>query len=98
MAQSQSAADLKAASSTEMLLGEQFAGVGKLGHEVAAIPSAGMVDDGHGREMTDVPTSLPEAVAPINLLGVEEEVLVHGTDRDDGPRASHEKGSDQPVD
>src|ERR1700759_5127396 len=98
MAQSQSAADLKAASSTEMLLGEQFAGVGKLGHEVAAIPSAGMVDDGHDREMTDVPTFLPEAVGPTPLLGVEEEALVQAAARDDAPPASNEKGSDQPVD
>ena len=69
-----------------VLAGEERARVGELGHQVAAVAAAGVVGHRHQRQVADVPAGLVGPQAPVDLLRVEEEALVHRADRRRSPR------------
>ncbi len=80
-----------------VLVGEQQAGVAQLRHQVAVRAAPGVVGDDHRRQVGHRPARLPEAVAPVDLLRVEEEALIHRPDRLHGLAAGDQEGADEPV-
>ena len=80
-----------------MLAREEQLRVAALCHQVRRGRARRVVRDAHARQMPDPPAGPMEAVAPVDLLGVQEEALVQASDGLDRLAARDQERTDQPV-